>query len=219
LQALICSESSLDGDLVSTIVFRSNVERHHARSAEEAKPTARRLKPDIVLVDRDLPRAAELVRALREDPDTRRLSVVALARGEFASSELTLLEAGVNAVLRLPPTGDWDDRLVRLMHIPARREVRVKVSLQLDLGLGATGETFHAQALNVSVNGMLIESKHPLRVGDDLSFTFSLPDGGGEVQGNVTVVRHAATPTQYGVELTHVKGDGRVKIKRWVDGL
>jgi CheY-like chemotaxis protein len=219
LRALLCSDTSLDGELAGTMLYRDNVERHQARTAEEAKAAARKGKPDIVLVDRDLPGAAALVKDLREGPETRRISVVALARGDFASSELTLLEAGVNAVLRLPPTGDWDDRLFRLMHIPVRREVRVPVSLQLDLGLGATGEAFRAQAVNISVTGMLIDSEHPLRVGDDLTFAFSLPNGAGEVQGNVTVVRHATAATHYGVELTHVKGDGRVKIKRWVEGL
>jgi len=219
VQALICSEGSLDGELGTTMLFRSNVERHAARTAEEAQALARRLKPAIVLVDRDLPRAVELVKQLRDDAVTRRLSVVALARGDFASSELGLLEAGVNAVLRLPPTGDWDDRLFRLMHVPVRREVRVPVHLQLDLGFGSTGETFAALALNLSVNGLLIESNHPLRVGDDLAFTLELPGGVGTVLGTATVVRHASASSQYGVELAHVKGDGRVKLKRWVDGL
>jgi hypothetical protein len=201
------------------MLYRGNVERQHVKTVEEARAAVAKSKPDLVLVDRDLSGAAGFVKDLRDGADTRRMSVVALARGDFTSSELTLLEAGVNAVLRLPPTGDWEDRLFRLMHVPVRREVRVPVKLQLDLGLGATGELFHAEAVNLSVNGMLIDSSHPLRVGDDLTFSFTLPNGVGDVQGQVTVVRHAAAPTHYGVELTHVKGDGRVKIRRWVDGL
>jgi CheY-like chemotaxis protein len=217
VRALICSEVSLEGELGATMLYRSNVVRHEARTAEEAKAAARRLQPEIVLVDRDLSGAAELVKALREDGATRRLSVVALARGEFASSELGLLEAGVNAVLRLPPSGDWDDRLFRLMHVPVRREVRVPVRLQLDLGFGALGEHFKGVALNLSVNGMLVETSHPLQVGDDLFFTLELPNGA--VVGTATVVRHAAASGQYGMELATVKGDGRVKLKAWVDGL
>jgi CheY-like chemotaxis protein len=217
LQALICAESSLDAELGSTMLYRSNLRRHEARSHEQAMAAAKRLAPDIVLVDRDLPGAAELVRALREDASTRRLSVVALARGEFASSELGLLEAGANAVLRLPPSGDWDDRLFRLMHVPVRREVRVPVHLQIDLGFGARSERFSGVALNLSVNGMLVETAHPLRVGDDLVFTLELPNG--QVNGTATVVRLASGPGQYGVELATVKGDGRVKLKAWVDGL
>jgi CheY-like chemotaxis protein len=219
MQALICSESSLDAELAATMLYRSNVHRHQARTMEEARAAAKRLRPEIVLVDRDLPRAALLVRELREDPETRRLSVVALARGDFASSELGLLEAGVNAVLRLPPRGDWDDRLFRLMHVPVRREGRVPVRLRLDLGLGATGASFSAELLNLSVHGMLIESSHALEVGADLTFAFELPNGAGDVQGGATVVRHGTAPHQYGAELTNVKGDGRVRLKRWVDGL
>jgi hypothetical protein len=172
VRALLCSSTPLDGELQSTLLFRSNVKRHHARTAEEARQAARKLRPEIVLVDRDLPGAAALVKDLREDPLTRRSGVVALARGDFAASELLLLEAG-----------------------------------------------FPALALNVSVNGILLETLKPLRVGDDLSFALSLPDGGGEVSGTATVVRHAAAPGRYGVELTHVKGDGRVRIKRFVDRL
>lgn len=218
MQALICSEGSLDGELGATMLFRSNVQRHEARTAEDAKALARRLQPEIVLVDRDLPRAAELVKELRDDEETRRLSVVALARGDFASSELGLLEAGINAVLRLPPSGDWDDRLFRLMHVPVRRDVRVPVHLQLDLGFGATGQTIAALALNLSVNGLLVESDLPLQVGDDLAFTLELP-GGGSVLGTATVVRHASGSNRYGVELAQVKGDGRVKLRAWMDGL
>jgi hypothetical protein len=33
------------------------------------------------------------------------------------------------------------------------------------------------------------------------------------------VVRHAGAPYRYGMELTQVKGDGRVRIKQFVDGL
>ena len=219
MQALICSLGSLDGELGATMLYRSNVERHAARTAEEAKAAARRLQPGIVLVDRDLPGAVELVKSLRDDASTRRLSVVALARGDFASSELELLEAGANAVLRLPPSGDWDDRLFRLMQVPMRREVRGPVSLQLDLGFGAQGEQFSALALNLSVNGLLVETNHPLQVGDDLAFTLELPGGLGTVVGTGTVVRHASASAQFGVELATVKGDGRVKLKVWVDGL
>ena len=219
MQALICSLGSLEGELGATMLYRSNVERHAARTADEAKAAARRLQPAIVLVDRDLAGAVELIKSLRDDAATRRLSVVALARGEFASSELALLEAGVNAVLRLPPSGDWDDRLFRLMHVPVRREVRVPVRLQLDLGFGAQGEHFAALALNLSVNGMLVETNHPLQVGEDLAFTLELPDGRGTVVGTATVVRHASASAQFGVEMATVKGDGRVKLKAWVDGL
>jgi len=219
VRVLLCSEAPLDEELASTLLFRAGMERHVATASKDVLEAARRVKPQIVLVDRDLKGAPLAVKALRENAETRGTSVVVLARGDFAASEFELLEAGGNAVLRLPPSGDWDDRLFRLMQVPHRREARVGVSLQLDLGLGATGETFTAQALNLSVNGMLIATGRPLQIGDDLTFALALREDGGLVRGGGTVVRQAEEPLRYGVELTQVAGDGRVQIKQYVNGL
>jgi len=54
-------------------------------------------------------------------------------------------------------------------------------------------------------------------VGDDVQFAFRLPDSEAVVAGSGTVVREAGPPNQFGVELTHVEGDGRVRIKRYVE--
>jgi hypothetical protein len=53
-------------------------------------------------------------------------------------------------------------------------------------------------------------------VGEDLRFWFDMPAGHGTVQGEGTVVRQTP-PSHFGVELTHVEGDGRVRIKRYVE--
>jgi hypothetical protein len=144
---------------------------------------------------------------------------VALARGDFDPAELDLLEAGANAILRLPPGSDWDDRLVRLIHIPMRRAFRFPMHLQVDDAFRSSGEVFDVVALNLSVNGLLIESSKALAVGEDVNFAFHLPQEAGLVTGSGTVVRQASGIGQFGVELTHVEGDGRVRIKRFVEGL
>ena len=65
-----------------------------------------------------MPGAAAIVAALRQDPITRPTAIVALGRSEFGFDHLDLLEAGANAILPLPPGHDWDDRLMRLIHVP-----------------------------------------------------------------------------------------------------
>src|SRR5438093_2132090 len=117
--ALICSQEDLQPELGQTLLWRGGIERHVATRLEEARMMAVAAKPDIVVVDRDLPRADKLVAALRDDPSTRRLSIAIVARGDLDPSELELLEAGANAILRLPPGPDWDERLLRLLDIPA----------------------------------------------------------------------------------------------------
>jgi hypothetical protein len=168
-----------------------------------------------VVVDSAFPGAAGLVAALRQDPVTRSVPIVALGRWELGFDQLGVLEAGANAILPLPPGRDWDDRLMRLVHVPVRRATRFPVDLALEGGL-ESGLGVAGRVLNLSVHGLLLECRHPLQVGEDLRFSFELPGEPGGVQGTCTVVR-AASAHQYGVELTHVEGDGRVRIKRYVE--
>ena len=120
---------------------------------------------------------------------TRSTAIVALGRAEFDFAHLDLLEAGANAILPLPPGGDWDDRLTRLIHVPARREARFGVDLAIEGGL-RSGQRFSGRALNLSVHGILLECRHPLDVGDDLRLTFEMPEGHGGVEGD----RHGRAP-------------------------
>ena len=84
---------------------------------------------------RAMPGAAAIVAALRQDPITRPTAIVALGRSEFGFDHLDLLEAGANAILPLPPGHDWDDRLMRLIHVPVRRATRFPVDMALEGGL------------------------------------------------------------------------------------
>jgi hypothetical protein len=87
----------------------------------------------------------------------------------------------------------------------------------MEAGFGAQGDVFSANALNLSVNGLLIQCDQALQVGDDLHFAFQLPGDDAFINGMGTVVRHGSQKNQYGVELSHVKGDGRLRIKQFVE--
>jgi hypothetical protein len=140
---------------------------------------------------------------------------VALGRSDFGFDHLDLLEAGANAILPLPPGHDWDDRLMRLIHVPVRRATRFPVDIAIEGGL-QSGLAFRGRALNLSVHGLLLECRHPLQVGEDLRISFEMPGVQGPVSGTGTVVR-VASAHHFGVELTHVDGEGRVRIKRYVE--
>jgi CheY-like chemotaxis protein len=213
--ALICSESTFDSELAGTLLWRSEVERRVAQSADEALAAARALKPDIVVLDRDLPQGARLVSELRRDLKTRRVSVVVIARTDFEAVEVDLLEAGANAVLRLPATPEWDDRLVRLVAVPARREVRLPVHLELEASTGAGIHVTVATALNLSESGVLIETDVELHVGDDLDLRLHLPEAASTVIGCGRVVRHAGRH-RYGVEFYGLEGDGPDLVRQYV---
>ncbi len=215
IRALVVSDSDLAAELGGTLLFRGNVERLRATGPEDARRAAGEARLDVVIVDSALPGAASLVAALRQDPLTRPTAIVVLGRTEFGFDHLHMLEAGANAILPLPPDRDWDDRLMRLVHVPVRRAARFPVDLAFEGGLRG-GASFAGRALDLSVHGLLLECRQPLDVGEDLRFSFGLTDGDAGVRGTGTVVRVAARH-RFGVELTHVEGDGRVRIKRYVE--
>lgn len=214
---LICSETDLDGELGHTLIWRADMSRRLARSAAEARQAAAEAKPDLVVVDRDLAGTEGLIAELRRDSTTRRTSIVVLARSDFDPSEVAQLEAGANAVLRLPPGPDWDERLERLMVVPVRKDVRFPVRLEVETSLGGI-QTATATARNLSVNGMLIEATGELQIGTDVDLRFALPDSGAQVQGCGRIVRRAGK-NLYGVEFYGLEGDGSSEVRRHLDGL
>jgi len=215
IRVVIVAASDLAPELGGTILFRHNVKRLRVSGAEEVRRVADEGRLDIVVVDTAMRGAAAIVAALRQDPITRPIAIVALGRSEFGFDHLDLLEAGANAILPLPPGHDWDDRLMRLIHVPVRRATRFPVDMALEGGL-RNGITFAGRALNLSVHGLLLECRQPLQVGEDLRFSFEMPGAQGGIRGTGTVVR-AASGLNFGVELTHVEEDGRVRIKRYVE--
>jgi CheY-like chemotaxis protein len=215
IRAVVVSPRDLAPELGETVLFRRNVERVQATGLEEARRLSEESRPDVLVVDSSLPGAAALVAALRQDPLTRQTAIVVLGRTEFGFDHLELLEAGANTILPLPPDHDWDDRLMRLIHVPARKATRIPVDIRVEGGLRG-GLAFGGRALNLSVHGLLLECRQTLDVGDDLVFSLEVPGGHGLVQGSGTVVRMASAH-HFGVELTHVEGDGRVRIKRFVE--
>jgi CheY-like chemotaxis protein len=215
IRAVLFSTEDLEADLHGTLLWRHNVERVRVASVEEVQRALLDGRADVLVLDSVHPEAAEVTAALRQDPVTRGIPIVALGRSDFGFAHIDLLQAGVNAILPLPPGSDWDDRLMRLVHVPVRRVTRFKVDLALRGGR-ESGETFAARALNLSVHGLLLESRFNLEVGEDLRLSFDLPGAHGSVEGMGTVVR-VPSPDCFGVELTSVEGDGRVRIKRFVE--
>jgi len=200
---LICSHAEdLKADLGGTLLWRHDVDRQVATKMEEARMLAVAARPRLVVIDRDLPWAARIVSALREDPSTRRLSLVVMARGDFDAAEVELLECGANAILRLPAGPEWNPRLERLMDVPVRKETRFPVSFGVEASSNGGGAA-NAQALNLSASGMLIETEFALKVLDEVQLQFGLPVAIETVRVAGQVVRLAA-PSQFGVEFRRV---------------
>jgi CheY-like chemotaxis protein len=211
---LVCSHGDVKEDLGGTLLWRDDMDRHVVLKMDEALMLAVAAKPQLVVIDRDLPWAGRAVTALREDPSTRGLSVVVMARGDFDPAEVELLECGANAILRLPAGPEWNGRLQRLMDVPIRKEARFPVSFGVDASNG-TGTGANAQALNLSASGMLIETASSLGMQEEVQLQFRLPPAPDPVRVEAQVVRQAA-PTQFGLEFRRVGADVARRIQRFL---
>jgi CheY-like chemotaxis protein len=211
---LICAATPLEGELSNTLLWRGDVVRHIASRLDEALRLATSTQPTLIVIDRRFPRLVEIVTALRRDERTRGCSIVILARGDFDSADVEVLEAGANAILRFPPDAEWEERLDRLLSVPARRETRF--SVQLEVGAEHSGESMVGEAVNLSAHGMLLQVSVPLGIGDTVSFAFRLPTA--SVQGQGTVVRLAGA-NRYGLFFERLERDGREQIERYVTTL
>lgn len=212
---LVVSSKIVDGELSQTVLFRHGVERYRARAFEEAATMALAARPELVLVDRDMPRCEDLVTRLRGDAATRALSIAIVSRGELEVYEVGLMESGANAILRLPASADWDKRLVKLMSVALRRDARFSVHLQVEDPLRDRGDAV-GLARNLSAHGMLVEASVELHVHDRVVFAFRLSEKDPEKLSGHGCVARRAGDNLYGVEFEKLDHAGAARIQHFV---
>ncbi|MEO5762842.1 MAG: PilZ domain-containing protein [Vicinamibacteria bacterium] len=203
---LICSTRSLDGILKDTVLFRSGIEREQVRTAAELQTRLGAGGVALACIHRDVAGIEALIRALRRSPALKRISFIILSDADFDPSEVELLEAGANAILRLPPGDDFNDRVGRLMEVPARRDVRLPVRLQV-VATEGFGSIVPVLCQNISSSGILIESNHHLNMGDEINVALRFEDS-GELFAAVAHITRTAGPNRYGARFVEItKGE------------
>ncbi len=101
---LVIEDNDLNRELVTDLLEARGFIVYQAREAEEGLRLARELLPALVLMDLSLPGIDGLAatRALRADPATRHLTVVALTAHAMKGDEKTALSAGCDGYLTKP---------------------------------------------------------------------------------------------------------------------
>ena len=210
--ALVCAEGTL-AELAETMMGRQDVERHFARTTDDVRRITRDTRPDIAVVDGAFPALKEVVTGLRRYP--RQVSIVVVARQGMKANAAELLEAGANAVLVPPPGALWDSALSRLSAVPPRKHTRVPVYFEMEVRSAGQSHVGLGTILNLSIHGALIETEHPLQLGDALEVRFRLPAPAGGVQAHARVLRLDAA-RRYGVEFSRLEDSGRDMVSGFV---
>ncbi len=196
--------------LQKTLLWRQDVKRLGAANVEQAVHVAATRDPNLILVDRDIPDAAVLLARLRSEPAASAVPLVIVTRGAVAPGET---DAG-SPVVHLPVSAEDDERLARLMHVPTRKRVRVLVSLTFEVRLTEFPKPVLGSVLDLSVQGMQVETPVALRLGTQIDFAFWVD--GKPVVGVARVVRTAG-PRRYGVVFKELRDDGVERVRRHIE--
>lgn len=216
IKVLACAPEAMVREIADSPVWREEFERQVAGSAPLAISAAASFQPNLILIDRELPSAEFLLKQLRSKAETRKSSIVVLSRGELLFEELGLLDAGANAVLRLPPSADWDERVEPLLAVPTRKQARLNVTLKFTAATRPAAT--QGKVVNLSSTGMLVDCSLSLPMGSEVAFRLELPGFEatiGEVDGTARIVRLAG-PGSYGMKFTVLADGGDELIRRYV---
>ena len=101
---LVVEDNRLNLELVTDLLEAADFTIYHADTAEESFHAARELSPDLILMDLSLPGLDGLAatRALRADPATRHLTIIALTAHAMKGDEALALRAGCDGYLAKP---------------------------------------------------------------------------------------------------------------------
>jgi len=222
MKVLIASPGDLSPRLARTVLWRAGIERVFTSSAAEAMELARELEPNLILVDGSrLPDAAQLVRRLRADAQTRKISIAAIAGRGRADVQDALQRAGVNLLVTAGiDIGLFDRRLEELLDVPPRRETRLSASFQLWCRSEASGPLKQAVVLNISVRGMLIETDEELPNGSTVEMRLPLPGDSEPLALMGLVERQAAAHEgkfRTGVQFLILRDHARERIRAFIE--
>ena len=188
----------------------------------EAVEKARSEAPHLIMFGFDLfdMSGPEFCREIRNDERTRSISLLFVCDRDKMEHGEECLAAGCNDVIYRPlQRNDLDAKIARLTTIPARRQLRTLTRIEVSLeknGLFILGRT-----LNISANGMLLETDRVLSGEGNLRLQFFLPGEAKPLHVEAEVLRSEfiGTIAKYGVRFTNLHAEEREQIDRYVQRL
>ena len=201
----------------NTIFKRSAITFIPAGSSEEILSLHGVNRADLIITDAALPQmgGARLCSLIRSNAELKYVSIILIC-GETETSLSECQEAGANVVVRKPvDPGALFWKASELLVIPQRKDMRVLLRASIK---SVKGETpFFAQTQNISLSGMLLETKHLLKLGERMTCLFTI--GHSEITVTCLVERVVETTSEwhrYGVRFLDCDTKSLIIIEHFV---
>lgn len=208
---LIVDDVELLRDVYKKYLSASHAEVFTAVDGEEALELARRERPDLIVMDRYMPRMDGLAccMAIKGDAAISHIPVIMTTNASQEDDADEYSRSGVCDILVKPiEEKTFLDTVVKYLPEIDRRTTRVKETL--DIKILSDGSRHEAMTENISVGGAFAVAELDVSVNEELSFSFLLPgkEVPIEVLGRIVWLRKGSGPPGFGIEFIKVVGKG-----------
>jgi uncharacterized protein (TIGR02266 family) len=193
-----------------------------AQSAEEAFSLLQDYRPDLVVVDYEMPGSdgVQFCQQIKADRNLSRIPVIILSAHTDDATIRRCLAAG--AVAFVSKTGGREELLnniANVLRIPYRRHMRLKCSVSVRIKKKST-ESESAMIKDISVSGLLLVTNQPLAVGTSLELRFVVPRQQQEITILARVVR-TEDPQEgkpcCGIQFSEMDVESKRQIRQFVE--
>jgi CheY-like chemotaxis protein len=218
MKKVIIAQTIVDAiEQSSTLFGRGSITLYPARSSEEILELHRKIKADLIITEFSFPvmGGVRLCSSIRSEPGLKDVSLIIYC-DDNRVYQAACRDAGANAVIEKPVDAfDLFSKLSELIVIPQRKDMRVLLHVSV---AGRQQESvFMATSYNISISGMLLETRRELNKGDKLICSFSVAHTEVNAQGVVMRVdRTDGGRFRYGVKFMGLATKTIVVIEQYV---
>ena len=187
---IIANDVKFTLELETSFLQREGFTVHAAGSGREALELARQVKADLILLDYEMPLLSgiEVCARIRTDPALAHLPVLIVSDRDDGRVREACRKAGCTGFVSRSEGADGLLKAVaEALRVGVRRRARVPVKIEVQAG--AHYLNFKAEARDLSVTGMLLETPEPIDVGLPVVVHFKLPGAKREITASAQVIR------------------------------
>ncbi len=207
-------------DLETTFLQRAECRVFTAATGLEAVRLARAEKPDLIILDLEMPEmnGIQACRILKSDPATQKTPIIVLTSMQM---EDEARRAGAEHYVRKPI--DEPRFLAEIKKfLPIHERADPRVTIDVPISFWRDGEPSVGRLMNLSRSGVFIATDQVQPVGARVEISFSLPHdfSGKRITAEAMVVRGSdGDPKGFGCRFFQISSGARLFIEEFLDRL
>lgn len=161
-------------DLEVSFLNRVDCKTLIAKNGMEAIKLAKSEKPDIILLDLEMPvmNGIECCRILKNDPQMKKIPVVMVTSSDRMEEAY---KAGCDDFVKKPINqGHFLEEIRKFIDVKERTDSRVPLSVEVSYSKG--DESFFAYSRDISMGGLFLITRDLFNIGEEVDMSFRLND-------------------------------------------